>query len=186
MRNQRIAVIGCGCWGRNIVRNFYNLNALEVVCDLDEENLKKVQEQYPGVKVTKDFNDILKSDIVTGVVVVTPSHTHYKIVKALLEAGKHVYVEKPISTVAQEAKDLMELAEAKNLVLMVGHLLLYHPAVNRLKMLVEEGVLGDIVYAQSDRLNVNYFKNDSFHDKLCDGERPCTRNFGAGLLFRKK
>lgn len=160
MRNQRIAVIGCGCWGRNIVRNFYNLNALEVVCDLDEENLKKVQEQYPGVKVTKDFNDILKSDIVTGVVVVTPSHTHYKIVKALLEAGKHVYVEKPISTVAQEAKDLMELAEAKNLVLMVGHLLLYHPAVNRLKMLAEEGVLGDIVYAQSDRLNVNYFKND--------------------------
>ena len=157
---QRIAVIGCGCWGRNIVRNFYNLNALEIVCDLDEENLKKVQEQYEGVKVTKDFKEILNSDIVTGVVVVTPSHTHYGIVKALLEAGKHVYVEKPISTVAKEAKDLMELAESKNLVLMVGHLLLYHPAVNRLKMLIEEGVLGEIVYAQSDRLNVNYFKND--------------------------
>lgn len=125
MCNQRIAVIGCGCWGRNIVRNFYNLNALEIVCDLDDENLRKVQEQYPGVKVTKDFKDILNSDVVTGVVVVTPSHTHYNIVKALLEAGKHVYVEKPISTVAQEAKDLMELADAKKLVLMVGHLLLY-------------------------------------------------------------
>ncbi|MBO7672318.1 Gfo/Idh/MocA family oxidoreductase [bacterium] len=160
MAEQRIAVIGCGCWGRNIVRNFYNLNALEIVCDLDEENLKKVQEQYKGVKVTKDFKEILNSDVVTGVVVVTPSHTHYGIVKSLLEAGKHVYVEKPISTVAKEAKDLMELAESKNLVLMVGHLLLYHPAVNRLKMLIEEGVLGDIVYAQSDRLNVNYFKND--------------------------
>ena len=81
-------------------------------------------------------------------------------VKAMLEAGKNVYVEKPISTVAQEAKDLTELAHEKGLVLMVGHLLLYHPAVNRLKMLVEEGVLGDIVYAQSDRLNVNFFKND--------------------------
>ena len=78
----------------------------------------------------------------------------------MLEAGKHVYVEKPISTVAQEAKDLTEVADEKGLVLMVGHLLLYHPAVNRLKMLIEEGVLGDIVYAQSDRLNVNFFKND--------------------------
>ncbi|MBP3924877.1 Gfo/Idh/MocA family oxidoreductase [bacterium] len=160
MSEQKIAVIGCGVWGRNIVRNFYNLNVLDIVCDMDEENLKKVTEQYPGVKVTTDFKDVLNDPEITSVAVVTPSHTHYKIVKAMLEAGKNVYVEKPISTVAQEAKDLMELAQAKNLVLMVGHLLLYHPAVNRLKMLVEEGALGDIVYAQSDRLNVNYFKND--------------------------
>ena len=78
----------------------------------------------------------------------------------MLEAGKNVYVEKPISTVAQEARDLSELAHQKGLVLMVGHLLLYHPAVNRLKMLIEDGVLGEIVYAQSDRLNVNFHKND--------------------------
>jgi len=78
----------------------------------------------------------------------------------MLEAGKNVYVEKPISTVAEEAKVLTELAEEKGLVLMVGHLLLYHPAVNRLKMLIEEGALGELVYAQSDRLNVNYHKND--------------------------
>jgi UDP-2-acetamido-3-amino-2,3-dideoxy-glucuronate N-acetyltransferase len=160
MSNQKIAVLGCGLWGRNIVRNFYNLNALGMVCDLDDENLAKVREQYPEVKTTKDFHDILNSEEITGVVVVTPSHTHYKFVKAMLEAGKNVYVEKPISTVAQEARDLTDLADSKGLVLMVGHLLLYHPAVNRLKMLVEEGVLGDIVYAQSDRLNINYFKND--------------------------
>ncbi len=160
MSEQRIAVLGCGLWGRNIVRNFYNLNALEMVCDLDDENLAKVKEQYPGVKITKDYNDILHSKEITGVVVVTPSHTHFKFVKAMLEAGKHVYVEKPISTVAQEARDLTDLADKKGLILMVGHLLLYHPAVNRLKMLVEDGVLGDIVYAQSDRLNINYFKND--------------------------
>ncbi len=160
MSEQRIAVLGCGLWGRNIVRNFYNLNALEMVCDLDDENLAKVKEQYPGVKITKDYNDILNSKEITGVVVVTPSHTHFKFVKAMLEAGKHVYVEKPISTVAQEARDLTDLADKKGLILMVGHLLLYHPAVNRLKMLVEDGVLGDIVYAQSDRLNINYFKND--------------------------
>lgn len=160
MKEQKIAVLGCGLWGRNIVRNFYNLNALGMVCDLDDDNLAKVREQYPNVKTTKDFHDILNSDEITGVVVVTPSHTHFKFVKAMLEAGKHVYVEKPISTVAQEARDLTDLADKKGLVLMVGHLLLYHPAVNRLKMLVEEGALGDIVYAQSDRLNINYFKND--------------------------
>ena len=160
MSEQKIAVLGCGLWGRNIVRNFYNLNALGMVCDLDDDNIAKVKEQYPGVKTTKDFHDILNSKEITGVVVVTPSHTHFKFVKAMLEAGKHVYVEKPISTVAQEARDLTDLADSKGLVLMVGHLLLYHPAVNRLKMLVEEGALGDIVYAQSDRLNINYFKND--------------------------
>ena len=160
MSEQKIAVLGCGLWGRNIVRNFYNLNALGMVCDLDDDNIAKVKEQYPGIKTTKDFHDILNSKEITGVVVVTPSHTHFKFVKAMLEAGKHVYVEKPISTVAQEARDLTDLADSKGLVLMVGHLLLYHPAVNRLKMLVEEGALGDIVYAQSDRLNINYFKND--------------------------
>lgn len=160
MKEQKIAVIGMGMWGKNIVRNFYNLNALEMVCDLDDESLKSVQEQFSGVKVTKDFNDIINNPDITGVAVVTPSHTHFKIVKAMLEAGKNVYVEKPISTVAEEAKVLTELAESKGLVLMVDHLLLYHPAVNRLKMLIEEGVLGELVYAQSDRLNVNYHKND--------------------------
>lgn len=160
MKKQKIAVIGFGLWGRNIVRNFYNLNVLEMVCDLEDESLKTVQEQFPGVKTTKDFNDILYNDAITGVAVVTPSHTHFKIVKAMLEAGKNVYVEKPISTVAEEARVLTELAESKNLVLMVDHLLLYHPAVNRLRMLIEEGVLGELVYAQSDRLNVNYHKND--------------------------
>ena len=160
MKKQKVAVLGCGLWGRNIVRNFYNLEVLDTVCDLDEENLQKVQEQYKGVKTTKNFDDILSNAEITSVCVVTPSHTHFNMVKKVLEAGKNVYVEKPISTSAHEAEELKKLAEDKGLILMVGHLLLYHPAVNRLKMLVEEGVLGDIVYAQSDRLNVNYFKND--------------------------
>jgi len=160
MREQKVAVIGCGVWGRNIVRNFYNLNVLDTVCDIDEENLKKVTEQYPGVKITRDFNDIINNPEITGVAVVTPSHMHYRVVKSMLLAGKNVYVEKPISTVAEEAKDLTNLANERELVLMVGHLLLYHPAVNRLKMLIDEGILGEVVYAQSDRLNVNYFKND--------------------------
>lgn len=160
MKKQKVAVIGCGLWGRNIVRNFYNLEVLDTVCDLDTENLQKIREQYPDVHTTSDFDEILNNDEITAVAVVTPSHTHFKLVKQVLETGRHVYVEKPISTSAKEAEELKKLADEKGLVLMVGHLLLYHPAVNRLKMLVDEGDLGEVVYAQSDRLNVNYFKND--------------------------
>lgn len=160
MNKQKIAVIGYGMWGKNIVRNFYNLNVLDTVCDLDEQTREKIKTLYPSINVISDMNDIAKNPDITAVAVVTPSHTHYGIVKNMLEAGKNVYVEKPISTVAKEAKDLTDLANEKGLVLMVGHLLLYHPAVNRLKMIVNSGELGDIVYAQSDRLNVNYFKND--------------------------
>ena len=156
----KTAVIGCGLWGKNIVRNFYNLGVLDTVCDMDEDNLNMVRQNYPGVKLTKDFNDILNNPSIDSVAVITPSHTHFGIVKLALPAGKHVYVEKPISTVSSEAKALMELADEKGLVLMVGHLLLYHPVVNRLKMLVQDGTLGEIKYIQSDRLNINYFKND--------------------------
>lgn len=160
MKLRSVAVIGCGIWGKNIVRNFYNLNALNTVCDLDTENLNRLAQEYENVNFTTDFSSVLSNPEIEAVAVVTPSHTHFKVVSAALNAGKHVYVEKPISTVAQEAKELMELADSKGLTLMVGHLLLYHPAVNRLKMLVEEGVLGEISYVQSDRLNINYFKND--------------------------
>lgn len=158
--NKYVGVIGCGIWGKNIVRNFYSLNALNTVCDLDDDTLKKIKEDYPGTNTTKDFNEIINNKSIKAVCVITPSHTHFNLVKLALEHGKHVYVEKPISIKADEALKLKELADEKGLILMVGHLLLYHPAVNRLKMLIEEGVLGNIKYVQSDRLNINYFKND--------------------------
>lgn len=160
MRAHNVAVIGCGIWGKNVVRNFYNLNALHTVCDLDEENRRNLKEIYPDVNFTDNADEVLANPEIDAVAVVTPSHTHYRIVKKAIEAGKHVYVEKPISTVSQEAKDLTDLAIKNNMVLMVGHLLMYHPVVNRLKMLIEEGALGEIRYVQSDRLNINYFKND--------------------------
>ena len=160
MKSHNVAVIGCGIWGKNVVRNFYNLGALNTVCDLDEENRKNLKEMYPDVNIISDFNNILSNPEIDAVAVVTPSHTHYKIVKQAIEAGKHVYVEKPISTVASEAMALADIAQKNNRILMVGHLLMYHPAVNRLKMLIAEGALGEIKYVQSDRLNINYFKND--------------------------
>ncbi len=154
------AVVGCGLWGRNIVRNFYNLGALHSVCDLDKENLKMIQELYPEINTTSDFDGILANPEIVALCIVTPSHTHFNLVKKAIMAGKHVYVEKPISTSSDEARELKELADKVGVKLLVGHLLLYHPAVNRLKMLIAEGVLGEIKYAQSDRLNINYFKND--------------------------
>ena len=158
--NKCVAVVGCGLWGRNIVRNFYNLNALHSVCDLDEENLNMINELYGDVYTTKNFDEVLSNPEIKALCIVTPSHTHFSLVKKALLARKHVYVEKPISTSSGEALELKELALEMNVKLLVGHLLLYHPAVNRLKMLIAQGVLGEIKYVQSDRLNINYFKND--------------------------
>lgn len=160
MKSYKVGIVGAGIWGKNLVRNFYNLNYLHTVCDMDEENLKRTKNDYPEVNLSKDFGEMINNPEIHGIVVATPSHTHFRLVKAALEAGKHVYVEKPLATTSNEAKILNELATSKDLVLMVGHLLLYHPAVNRLKMIVESGQLGDIKYVQSDRLNINYFKND--------------------------
>ena len=156
-----IAVVGCGIWGRNIVRNFYNLGALHSVCDFDDDNLNMIKELYQDeVQTSKSIDELLKNPEITALCVATPSYTHFNIVKKALLAKRHVYVEKPISTSSEEAKQLKDLADEMGVKLLVGHLLLYHPAVNRLKMLIAEGVLGEIKYAQSDRLNINYFKND--------------------------
>lgn len=159
-KSYKVGIVGAGIWGKNLVRNFYNLNYLDTVCDMDAENLAKIKSEYPEVNLTSDFSGMINNPLIDGIVIATPSHTHFSLVKLALEAGKHVYVEKPIATTSVQARELNELANSKDLVLMVGHLLLYHPAVNRLKMIVESGQLGEIKYVQSDRLNINYFKND--------------------------
>jgi len=156
----KVAVLGCGVWGKNLVRNFYNLEALYSVCDMDSDTLCALSSQYNGIKCICDFEEVLNNPEIDGVVIATPSHTHYPLVKKALLAGKNVYVEKPIATSSAEAKELNDISEEKGLVLMVGHLLLYHPAVTRLKTLIEDGVLGEMKYVQSDRLNVNFYRND--------------------------
>ena len=158
--NKCVAVIGCGIWGRNIVRNFYNLGALHTVCDLDSDNLNLIQDLYRDVNISNDFESVLKNPQIAALCVVTPSHTHFNLVKKAILAHKHVYVEKPISTSSKEVQELKDLADKEGIKLLVGHLLLYHPAVNRLKMIIAQGLLGKIKYVQSDRLNINYFKND--------------------------
>ncbi|HEY9685868.1 MAG TPA: Gfo/Idh/MocA family oxidoreductase [Coleofasciculaceae cyanobacterium] len=157
---EKIAVIGCGNWGRNLVRNFYNLGFLYKVCDLNQETLQGLQKQYKNVQLTTRFDDVFKDPRVDGVVISTPSFTHYELAREALLNGKHVYVEKPVATSADQTLELFALAQEVNRVLMVGHLLLFHPAVNRLRQLIREGYLGEIQSVSSDRLNTNKLRPD--------------------------
>lgn len=157
---EKIAIVGCGNWGRNLVRNFYNLGYLQIACDLNKNLLAELQPQYKNLQLTTNFQHVLDNPEITAIVISTPSTTHYELAKRALLAGKHVYVEKPIATTCSHTLELFTLAEECDRVLMVGHLLLYHPAVNRLKQLVQEGVLGQIKNIQSDRLNTNLARPD--------------------------
>ena len=158
--NEKIAVIGCGHWGKNLVRNFYELGFLYKICDLNRHALESLRQQYPKVRITDQFDDIFNDPQVTGVVISTPSFTHFELARTALLQGKHVYVEKPVATSSEHALQLFDLAAEMERVLMVGHLLLYHPAVNRLRQLIKSGYLGQITHISSDRLNTNKVRPD--------------------------
>lgn len=160
MELPKVAVIGCGNWGKNLVRNFAQLNALAVVCDSDQMKLDHVAREHRGVRVCSSFESVLDAKDVSAVVVATPSDTHFELAKKSLLAGKHVYVEKPLARDVRHAEELDALATQNNLVLMVGHLLLYHPAVNCLKELIASGELGELLFVRSDRMNFNAGRRD--------------------------
>jgi UDP-2-acetamido-3-amino-2,3-dideoxy-glucuronate N-acetyltransferase len=156
----KVAVVGCGNWGKNLVRNFAHLGALAVVCDADTRKLDQIAREHRGVRVTDNIKDVLNEPTVSAVVIATPSDTHFSLAKLTLEHGKHVYVEKPLARDVKHAEELDILATDKNLVLMVGHLLLYHPAVNSLKDLIASGELGEVLFVKSDRMNLNMGRRD--------------------------
>jgi len=156
----KVAVIGCGNWGKNLVRNFAHLGALGVVCDADERRLEHTRREHPGVRVTGSFESVLADPEIKAVVVATPSDSHFLLARQSLLAGKHVYVEKPLARDVRHAEELDQLATERNLVLMVGHLLLYHPAVNCLKDLIASGELGELRFVRSDRMNFNSSRRD--------------------------
>ncbi len=158
----KIAIVGTGAWGKNLVRNFHQLPDVELACccDSDKEKREAIAQSYPGVRTTGRFEDILADDSIQGIVVAASAAAHYTLAKAALETGKHVYVEKPLALSADHAEELVALAEANNLKLMVGHLLLYHPAVAHLKELVDSGELGDVFYIYSQRVNLGKIRRD--------------------------
>ncbi len=155
-----IAVVGAGYWGKNLIRNFHGLGYLHTICDPRAEVLTYFKALYPQVMVEASFQDVLNNPSIDAVVLATPSMTHFELGKQVLEAGKHLYVEKPLATNLPDAQSLVALASQQNKTLMVGHLLMYHPAINRMKQLIDSGALGEIRYIQSDRLNYNHGRND--------------------------
>jgi predicted dehydrogenase len=158
----RIGVIGYGYWGPNIVRNFHSHEKSEVVlvCDKSAKCQQRLHKAHPSVAFTMDANDILKSPNIDLVAVVTPVWTHYELAKAALENGKHVFVEKPFTCSAQQAEELIELAERKNLKIMVDHTFLFTGAVKKIRQMVDEGTLGDLYYYDSLRVNLGLFQHD--------------------------
>jgi predicted dehydrogenase len=158
----RVGVIGYGYWGPNIVRNLHGLDStgVEAVCDMNPDALARVRKAYPGVKTCSDPAEILTSPTVDAVAVITPVWTHYDLAKKALENGKHIFVEKPFTSNSKQAEELIELAARKNLTIMVDHTFLFTGAVRKIHQLTESGVLGDLYYYDSMRINLGLFQHD--------------------------
>lgn len=155
-----IAVVGTGYWGKNLVRNFHSLGALKMVCDTNSTTLDLLLKNYGDVVGASSLGEVLTDQEVSGVVVATPAETHAALVRECLLAGKDVYVEKPICLSADEGDELTALAREKGRILMVGHLLWYHPVVRKLKAIIESGELGKILYIYSNRLNLGKLRRE--------------------------
>jgi predicted dehydrogenase len=158
----RIGVIGYGYWGPNLVRNFSTANGSQVVmvCDINQQNLKKVRKAYPQIRVTTDCNELIKDPEIDAVAIATPVFTHHELARKVLEEGKSVFVEKPFTHTVAEAEDLIELAAKKKLKIMVDHTFLYTGAVKKIKQLIDDGILGQLYYFDSVRVNLGLFQHD--------------------------
>jgi predicted dehydrogenase len=156
----KVGLAGLGYWGPNLARNFDELADLVWLCDLSEENRARFAGRFPDARMTADFDELLADDSVEAVVVATPVLTHFELAKRALEAGKHVFVEKPPALTATEAEELVSAAEDAGRVLMPGHLLLYHPGIARLKELIDSGELGEVLYVYGNRQNLGQIRKD--------------------------
>jgi predicted dehydrogenase len=155
-----IGVAGLGYWGPNLARNFAELGTLTWLCDLDEELRATFAARYPSARVTGSFEEMLADPALEGVVIATPVPTHYALAKQALEAGKHVLVEKPPAMRAAEIDELVAIANERDLVLMPGHLLLYHPAVRKVKELIDAGELGEVLCVYGNRQNLGIVRTN--------------------------
>jgi UDP-2-acetamido-3-amino-2,3-dideoxy-glucuronate N-acetyltransferase len=190
-----IAIVGCGYWGKNLVRNFAQSHTLRRVCDVNPAAAATQAALFPGVTSSTDFNELLADPTIQGIVLATPAGMHYEQAKAAILAGKDVFVEKPLALKYPEGRELVDLAESHHRILMVGHILEYHPAVVLLKRLVQSGELGRILYIYSNRLNLGKVRQVesilwSFapHDisVICSliGAAPVTVNASGGAYLQ--
>jgi predicted dehydrogenase len=192
----RLAQVGLGQWGKNLARNFDELAELVWLCDLDEERRAEFGQRYPAARVTANFDDLLADASIEAIVIATPVPTHHELARRALEADKHVFVEKPPAMRGVEIEELAEIAEERGRVLMPGHLLLYHPGVQKLKEIVSSGELGDVLYVYGNRQNLGTFRTNEnalwslgVHDLsvllyLIDEEPSEVRAHGSAFLNR--
>src|SRR5208337_4979039 len=157
----RVGVIGYGYWGPNVVRNLQGIDYARVVavCDKNPAALKRVKQIYPDTTTTSNSTDLLTSKDIDAIAVVTPVSAHFSLAKAALENGKHVFVEKPFTSNTEQADELIDLAEKKNLTIMVDHTFLFTGAVRKIRQLVEDGTLGGLYYYDSTRVNLGLFQH---------------------------
>lgn len=157
-----VGVIGLGYWGPNLIRNFNSVasTSLAAVCDRDEKRLSAISRTYPAAKIYAQADQLLADKDVQAVAIVTPVSTHHALAKAALEAGKHVLLEKPMTHSVETAEELVDLARAKGLVLMVDHVFLYSAAVRKMKEIHDSGVLGKLYFIDSVRINLGLFQHD--------------------------
>ncbi len=157
-----VAVVGCGYWGPNLIRNFNSLPeaSVKLICDVNENRLKRMKELYPNINVSTDFNTIISDKDVDAVVVATPVYLHYEFAQKSLEAGKHVLIEKPMARSVKECKTLINTAEKNDLTLMLGHTFIYTSAVRKIKEIIDSGTIGQIQYISARRLNLGLFQKD--------------------------
>ena len=155
-----VCVVGCGHWGKNLIRSFSELGRLHGICDLDQEKAIRMAASYPGSTCFETYDSVLDDPGVDAVVLATPAERHFDMALAAIEAGKDVFVEKPLALEWQDGAELVEAARAKRRILMVGHLLHYHPAVIKLKELIRSGALGRIEYIYSNRLSMGKIRRE--------------------------
>jgi UDP-2-acetamido-3-amino-2,3-dideoxy-glucuronate N-acetyltransferase len=155
-----IAVVGSGYWGKNLVRNYHQLGALNLICDKSKSTLTAFHNQYTGIDTCVAFSEVLNREDIDGVVIATPAETHFHLAREALMAGKHVYVEKPLVLEEDEGRELIERAKEEKRTLMVGHLLQYHPVFVHLKEMAQSGELGRINYIYSNRLNLGKIRRE--------------------------
>lgn len=157
-----IGVMGYGYWGPNIVRNFNNVDEARVitVCDKSCDSLNRAKKAYPGIEITSDCENVVMSPDIDAVAVITPVSTHFELAKKALQNGKHIFVEKPFTSTTAQAEELIDLAEKKNLTIMVDHTFIFTGAVSKIKQLIDDEMLGDLYYYDSVRVNLGLFQND--------------------------
>jgi len=162
MKNSKrnVALIGLGYWGKNVLRNLYELGVLHTVCDSNLNTLEERKERFPDVNYTDSPEDVAANKEIKAVAIATPAVTHYEFAKLFLKAGKDVFVEKPLALTVSEGKEIVETAKKEKRILMIGHILQYHPAVNKLRNMISKGELGKIRYVYSNRLNIGKLRTE--------------------------